>query len=109
MKTSPTLPPAAPFPKPPLAFALWSLRSRMQRMPEETLELIKGLGFDTVELAGFFDRPTTHLKNDLQRHGFKVCGVHGPSVNLKQERDVNFYTDWARKHLRRFNTNTLAL
>jgi hypothetical protein len=62
---------------PPLAFSLWALRKQMADDPEATLQLLRRIGFESVELSGFFNRGAEELLVDIDSIvGLPIHSVH---------------------------------
>ena len=92
---------------PPLALALWSIRHRIEAQLSDALELVKRLGFSTVEVSGFYGLKATDVQRQLRLHNLKICSLHGPL--LRMENEPEFYSRWAKEYLKIFETDTLGL
>lgn len=62
--------------KPKIALQLYSVRDDCQREWEKTLEAVANMGYEGVELAGYYDRSAEEWKNMLDSLGLKVAGAH---------------------------------
>jgi sugar phosphate isomerase/epimerase len=79
----------------------------MKQQPIETLELIRGWGFSTVEIAVFLDWSAARLHEELERHELRVCSLAGPP--LHPDGKCKYYVDWAIEYLEIFGTSNLLL
>lgn len=66
----------------PVAIQLFSLRKQCEEDLEGTLSYVRQVGFNGVELAGFYGRTAPQLRDLLSRNSLKICGSHTPLQQL---------------------------
>ncbi len=106
MNTDQPPPASSAHPAPPLIFALWSLRHRMETMSSETLDLLADLEISAVELAGLFNWTRQDLKAQLTTRHLQVYGFHGPDLNPNEEPAL--YAKWALRYFDLLNSRKVA-
>jgi sugar phosphate isomerase/epimerase len=70
----------------PVAIQLFSLRRQCEQDLEGTLAYVRELGFDAVELAGFYGRTANQFKALLDNNSLRCCGSHTPLSELMGSR-----------------------
>src|SRR4051794_32182074 len=65
-----------------VALQLFSLRKQCEEDLEGTLASVREIGFEGVELAGFYGRTAVQLRNLLEKHSLTCCGSHTPLPQL---------------------------
>ncbi len=66
----------------PVAIQLFSLRRQCEQDLEGTLAYVREVGFEGVELAGFYGRTAAQLRDMLAQHSLRCCGSHTPLPQL---------------------------
>ena len=64
--------------KGPVGLQLYSFRAQFAKDVPGTLDEIKALGFENVELAGTYGLTVTEFKAQLDAHGLKAISAHYP-------------------------------
>lgn len=88
--------------KPKIALQLYSVRDDCQREWEKTLEAVAKMGYEGVELAGYYDRSAEEWRKKLDSLGLKVAGAHiGLDALLGDEfkKTVEFHKILGNKYL----------
>lgn len=62
----------------PVAIQLFSLRTQCEQDLDGTLAYVRDIGFEGVELAGFYGRTAVQFKSLLDKHSLQCCGSHTP-------------------------------
>ncbi|MCB9924501.1 MAG: sugar phosphate isomerase/epimerase [Planctomycetaceae bacterium] len=65
-----------------VAVQLWSLRQQIFADSRRALALVKGMGFDYVELAGTGSQTPSEFANVISDAGIRVIGTHQPPLTL---------------------------
>jgi sugar phosphate isomerase/epimerase len=61
-----------------LGLQLYTVRTELARDFDRTLEAIRAIGFEEVEMAGFFDKSARQLGASLRNAGLRCASVHFP-------------------------------
>jgi sugar phosphate isomerase/epimerase len=70
----------------PIALQLFSLRKQCEEDLEGTLAYVREIGFEGVELAGYYGRTAAQLRSLLEKHSLQCCGSHTPLQELTGDR-----------------------
>ena len=70
----------------PVAVQLWSVRHEAAKDLPATLRLIKAMGYDGVEFAGFYGWKAKQIAAMLKDIGLQCCGTHTPLEDLLGDR-----------------------
>jgi sugar phosphate isomerase/epimerase len=70
----------------PVAVQLFSLRTQCEQDPQGTLRYVREVGFEGVELAGYYGRTAAQWKELLQQNSLRCCGSHTPLPELTGDR-----------------------
>lgn len=62
----------------PIALQLWSVQLGEDKDIFATLEKVAEIGFDGVEMAGFFGKTAVEIKEKADELGLKIAGAHTP-------------------------------
>jgi sugar phosphate isomerase/epimerase len=65
-----------------VALQLFSLRKQCEEDLEGTLAYVREIGFEGVELAGFYGRTAAQLRDLLEKNSLTCCGSHTPLPQL---------------------------
>jgi sugar phosphate isomerase/epimerase len=69
-----------------VALQLFSLRKQCEEDLEGTLAYVREMGFEGVELAGYYGRTAAQVKGLLGKHSLPCCGSHTPLPELTGDR-----------------------
>ncbi len=69
-----------------ISLQLYSLRN-VKEEPKKLLNLVAGMGYTGVELAGYYDLPASEFKKILDDNGLKVVGSHIGYEKLRDSLD----------------------
>jgi sugar phosphate isomerase/epimerase len=84
----------------PVAIQLFSLRRQCEQDLGGTLAYIREVGFDGVELAGFYGRTADQFKAILDETSLTCCGSHTPLTDLMGSKFDNTVKENAMLHNR---------
>ncbi|MBC7329474.1 sugar phosphate isomerase/epimerase [bacterium] len=88
--------------KPRIALQLYSVRDDCQREWEKTIEAVAKMGYEGVELAGYYDRSAEEWRKLLDSLGLVVAGAHIPLDSLlgdEFKKTVEFHKILGNKNL----------
>jgi sugar phosphate isomerase/epimerase len=88
--------------KPRIALQLYSVREDCQREWEKTIEAVAKMGYQGVELAGYYDRSAEEWRKLLDSLGLAVAGAHIPLDSLlgdEFKKTVEFHKILGNKNL----------
>jgi len=83
-----------------VAIQLFSLRRQCEQDLEGTLAYIREVGFEGVELAGFYGRTADQFKALLDENSLACCGSHTPLAELMSAKFDNTVEQNAMLHNR---------
>ncbi len=66
---------------------LYSIRDKMEQDMESALKKVKEIGYDYVEMAGYFGKSAEEIRALLDKYGLKCISVH-QSLDFYQEKGV---------------------
>ncbi|MCU1263491.1 MAG: Sugar phosphate isomerase/epimerase, partial [Bryobacterales bacterium] len=66
----------------PVALQLFSVRKQCEENLAATLARVKGIGFNGVEFAGYYNHGPAELRRMLDHQGLLCCGAHVPIALL---------------------------
>lgn len=72
-----------------IGIQLYTVRDAMEKDFEETLRTVKKIGYDYVELSGFYGKSADEVKEIFKEIGIKGISIHQPlQVHADQECDL---------------------
>jgi len=101
LTASATLLAAAPK-KIPVALQLFSVRQQCEMDLPRTLARVSQMGYEGVELAGYYGRPPLEFRRLLAEHNLPIYGAHVPYESLQGsflESTIQFQKDLGNKNL----------
>lgn len=94
----------------PIGLQVYSVRDFAEKDFRATMEQVKAMGYDGVELAGLYGRPAAQIKDVLDEVGLQLVSAHVPVKDLLLDEVLDDYASIGLKYIvipsRRLEENT---
>ncbi len=83
----------------PIALQVYSVREDAEKDFRGTMEKVKEMGYDGVELAGLYGRTAVELKAILDEVGLSLVSAHVPVAELEKDEVLDDYAATGMKYI----------
>jgi len=71
----------------PVALQLYTVRDALKGDLEATLQAVSSIGYENVEVAGFYNRTASEFRQLLTKYNLKPIAMHGSLVDVTEKFD----------------------
>lgn len=83
----------------PIALQVYSVRDVAEQDFRGTMEKVKAMGYDGVELAGLYGKSAAEIKQILDEVGLELVSAHVPVADLECDEKLNAYASMGLRYI----------
>ena len=83
----------------PIALQVYSVRDVAEKDFRGTMEQVKAMGYDGVELAGLYEKSAAEIKQILDEVGLTLVSAHVPVADLECDEKLDAYASMGLRYI----------